>query len=493
MIYTQENYKKSDTFHFDVCIIGSGAGGSAAAWALSKKGLKVALIEAGNYRTSESFTQREDEMIPELFYDCGGRRTSDRSLRILHGKGVGGSTVHNINLCKRLPREVFDTWNLKNLKFETLIPFYDEIESLLHIRPIETQQINLANTLFKKGIDQLGYRGAILSHNRVGCIGSGFCELGCAYNAKMNALRVFIPMATQMGLEVFANTQAIQFEYTNRKIHSLIARTTNGHLLKFLAKTFISSAGAIEGPALLLRSRLPDPYENIGKHLHLHPGAAIAGVFEEKVESWKGVPQSYECTEFLDFTKADKRAWIIPSPAHPCGVASALPGFGSELREGMKLFSHLLPLAVMLHDESTGQVRARDHMGVKIDYQMNASDESQLKTGLKETARILFAAGAKSVQIPYLDGAHDIKNLSELDRHTFRVAPFDLDFLSVHPMSSLKMGSEEQKSSCDESGRYWQIDNLYVADTSLFPTSIGIPPQWSAYAMGLFVASQIRK
>ena len=49
-------------------------------------------------------------MLPLLFQDGGGRTTDDLAIRVLQGRGVGGSTIHNTNLCKRTPDEILDLW-----------------------------------------------------------------------------------------------------------------------------------------------------------------------------------------------------------------------------------------------------------------------------------------------------------------------------------------------------------------------------------------------
>ena len=63
--------------------------------------------------------------------------------------------------------------------------------------------------------------------------------------------------------------------------------------------------------------------------LRLHPGLAVAGLFDEVIEGWIGVPQSYECTEKLSFDPgAADRSWILTAFAHPGGFAALAPGFG---------------------------------------------------------------------------------------------------------------------------------------------------------------------
>ncbi|MGK5083888.1 GMC family oxidoreductase [Bdellovibrionota bacterium FG-1] len=497
MIHTYRHLTKDLNITADVCIIGSGAGGSAAAFALSRKGLRVVVLEAGSFQTPRNFSQREDDMFPKLFYDAGGRRTRDRAIRILHGHGVGGSTLHNINLCKRPPESLINGWNLKHLTPSTLRPYIEEIESRLSVAPIEEARVNVANRLFRKGTEALGYQGGTLHHNRQGCAGSGFCELGCAFDAKMNALKVLIPEAVHAGAEVYANCRVATLAWNGRRVHQaealVFAPGEDSPQARLIveAKIFVCAGGAIETPALLIRSSVPDPYRLIGSRLHLHPGAVVAGVFDQKVEAWHGIPQSFECTEFLSFdAKEDKRIWIVGGSAHPAGAASLLPGFGAQHAGMMQRFPHYLPLSAMVHDLSSGTVSPSGATGVRVDYKMNSEDRTQMVRGLKGCSRILFAAGARSVLIPFANPV-EVSNVQELDHLPFEIHDNDLDIVSVHPMSTVWMGDSPENSCADSQGRFHQLDNLWVADTSVYPTSLGIPPQITTYAIGLYVAENL--
>ncbi len=499
MIHTRRTLTADQELEFDVCIIGSGAGGGAAAYSLSRAGRRVAVIERGSYLTPKDFSQREEKMFPQLFYDAGGRRTRDKAIRVLHGHGVGGSTLHNINLCKRTPEEVIAGWELPRFNLEKFNPYLIKIESLLGVTAVREDQLNASNRAFRRGVEKLGYRGGMLSHNRQGCVGSGFCELGCAFDAKMNVLRVLVPQAVAAGAEIYADTRAVAVEHSGRRARGVQCEVLaeDGRVqarLRIRARTVICAGGAIETPLLLQRSGVPDPNHLVGSRLHLHPGVVAAGVFDEPINSWMGIPQSYECTEFLSFkrggTDEDKRVWIIAGSAHPAGAASLLPSFGDEHRKRMEQYPRFAPLSSMVHDRSSGTVGRKGEYGADINYQLNEEDCAQLARGLRESARILLAAGAREVLFPFTEPLV-VRNDAELQAAPIAVRPLEIDVVAVHPMSSVWMGRDAHSSCTDESGRYQQLDNLYISDASLYPTSLGVPPQISTYAIGLYVADQI--
>ena len=500
MIYTHEHFSREKNFEFDACIVGSGAGGSACAATLAKQGLKVVLLEAGPFLRPKDFSQREEEMFAKLFYESGGRRSQDKTVRVLHGQGVGGSTLHNINLCKRLPPEILTEWNLPALDVNLLDKCFEQVAKDLEISRLEESQLNRNNQLFKKGVEALGLAGGMLEHNRKGCLESGFCELGCSFNAKMNALRVYIPQLIKAQGQVFADTKALRFLHKDGEVSALEATVTDPKskkvkaTLNIKAKYFISAAGAIETPLLLFRSDI-SANGNVGARLHLHPGAVVCGRFEEPVRLWEGIPQSYECTELLSFKKEEhehKRVWLIAGSAHPIGVAGMLPAFGDEHKELMKLYPYLSVVTPMLHDSTVGSVKTSDGERPIISYNLNAADRVQMRIGLKKAGEILFAAEASEVLIPFRS-LKRYQNLKELSADSMPLPDFALDLVAVHPMSSVWMGEDPKKSCTDTSGKIHAMKNLYVADTSLYPTSLGIPPQVTTYAFGHYVGQQLVK
>ena len=90
------------TLDCDVCIIGSGAGGSVLAAGLAEAGRDVVVLEAGSWLTRRDFALHESEAFINLYQERGGRSTADRAITVLQGKSVGGSTTINWTTCFRL-------------------------------------------------------------------------------------------------------------------------------------------------------------------------------------------------------------------------------------------------------------------------------------------------------------------------------------------------------------------------------------------------------
>ncbi len=471
----------------DLCVVGSGAGGAMVAAEAAAAGLRVVLLEEGPHVAPAAMTQREDEMLPRLFADGGGRTTADGAITVLHGRGVGGSTVHNTNLCKRAPAEVLDGWALPGWRAADLAPHYAAVEERLSVTEIEPSRINRNNALLRLGCERLGWRGGVLRHNRKGCIGSGFCELGCTYDAKESAAKVLVPDALAHGARVVAECRAEAILVERGRAVGVRARA--GDRTIEVAAPVCLAGGAIGSALLARRSGLPDPSGQLGRRLRLHPGAAVAGVFDDPVEAWSGIPQSWECTEHLDFSGVDplRRTWIVPGFAHPVGLAAMLPGFGAAHMRTMRLYPRLAVLVAMLHDESAGEVRV-DGARPRIAYALSDADARALLAGMRACAALLFAAGARRVIVPFARPI-ELASPAELDRVTqHRYRALDPLLAAVHPMGTLPLGAV-----VDERGRYRGVEGLWVADGSLFPTSLGGPPQLTIYAAAHKIAGELTR
>jgi choline dehydrogenase-like flavoprotein len=388
---------------------------------------------------------------------------------------------------------VLDGWGLDGWRARELAPHYEVVERDLAVSVIDEAHINANNAILRRGVTKLGWRGGVLAHNRKGCVSSGFCELGCSFDAKQNALKVLLPEAVQAGARVLSDCRVERVLVDKGRAAGVLARALDGDgragpTVRVRARVVVLAGSAVGSAALALASALPDPSGRVGRGLRLHPGGAVAGLFDEPVQGWLGIPQSFECTEKLSFDESpdnDRRAWIVTAFAHPIGLASSLPGFGAAHMKLMRLYPRLAVLAAMVHDRSAGRVtlsRGRP----QLSYALDGGDQRALLVGLAACAEILFAAGATRVIVP-LARPLELHSPSEIPRiMSHRYQPFDPLLTAVHPMGTLALGHVT-----DERGAWRGVEQLFVADGSLFPTSLGGPPQLSIYAAGHKVAGQV--
>ena len=95
----------------DFVVVGSGAGGAAAAVTLARGGARVAIVEAGAWRDPEDYPSSAYGAMRDLVDDWGSQVTMGRALwPVVQARTVGGTTVINSAICVRTPDDIFDQW-----------------------------------------------------------------------------------------------------------------------------------------------------------------------------------------------------------------------------------------------------------------------------------------------------------------------------------------------------------------------------------------------
>src|SRR5439155_17208230 len=213
---------------FDACVIGSGAGGGTAAWALTRAGLRVLLLERGpHYKERDFFHDelavcRRDWFVPNPARDPhmisrdGG--AAERSADAWIACCVGGGTVHMSGYFFRMHPDDFRGWPVT---FEELEPFYDQVEREIGVsgagvpserrrkgHPLPPLLAHPASRLIDDACRKVGVRAfpiprAIVSaeyRGRQACTYCGFCgSYGCEVGAKSSTLAAFLPAAQRTG------------------------------------------------------------------------------------------------------------------------------------------------------------------------------------------------------------------------------------------------------------------------------------------------------
>ena len=483
-----------------VCIVGSGAGGAMLAHELAREGIDVVVLEAGPDLPPRDMTQREDEMLAALYRSGGALGTDDRAVSLLAGRGLGGSTLHNLCLCKRAPAEVLQSWQRFGVAADAmdLARHYDYVERTLGVHRIPDGMQNPNNLLFRRGVEALGYRGGPLSHNRTDCIGAGFCALGCSFDRKQNARKVLLPAAAEAGARIYTGcrVERVILDAAGRaRGVEATAMARDGSTLgpvRVAAHVVCLSAGAIGSTVIALRSSIPDPYRWIGRGLRIHPGTFAVGLVDELVEAWRGIPQSFDCTELLDFSAGSKaRVWLVPGSAHPISAAVMMPGVGPDHVRWMAALPNLAASIAMVHDETEGTIGIGGDGRPVIGYWPGPGDRRQLVSGLAALARIYFAAGARAVLLPFepplvLERPEQVRDVEGAT-----VQPHRLPVMGVHLQGGMRMGGTAAEGVTAATGAVHTVPGLFVADGSLFPTSLGVPPQMTIYANARRVAERV--
>jgi choline dehydrogenase-like flavoprotein len=495
------------TLEADVVIVGSGAGGGVSAEILARSGLSVIIVEEGALKSSRDFKMREAEAYPALYQESAARTTSDKGIKILQGRTVGGSTTVNWTSSFRTPAGTLDHWQdhfgLADYSEAALAPWFQMVEERLHIADWQAAP-NQNNDLLRRGAERLGIPTGFIRRNVNGCWNLGYCGMGCPTNAKQSMLVTTIPSALEHGATLVTRARAERFVFKGDRIDELecvaldpAGQVATGRLLRLRARHFVAAGGAINTPALLMRSRVPDPQGMLGKRTFLHPTLISAALFDEPVNGFAGAPQTVYSDHFLHTQPIDGPIGYkleVP-PMHPLLLATTMTGFGAQHAEMMRQFPHMQGMLALLRDgfhpdANGGSVVLRADGAPGLDYPISDFVFDGARRALLTMAEIQFAAGASAVQIAhelaprYTSWAEAKKGIAQLP---FRLQAVRL--ASAHVMGGCAMSGDERFGVTGPDGRYRGVANLSVHDGSLFPTSIGANPQLSIYGITARLAS----
>ena len=263
------------------------------------------------------------------------------------------------------------------------------------------------------------------------------------------------------------------------------------------ATHFVLSGGAINSPALLLRSDAPDPSRLTGARTFLHPSVVSAASFEQRIDGFSGAPQTIYSDHFLVDPLADGPIGykLEAPPIHPVLYATTLHGFGAVHAQRMKDFAHTHGLIALLRDgfhaqAPGGRVGVRGDGSPVLDYPLTDYLFDGARRALLSMAQIQFEAGARIVY-PVHELAEGYRSWSEARAAigALPMQPLLLRVASAHVMGGCPIAADARRGVVGPDGVHWHLANLSVHDGSIFPTSIGANPQLSIYGITARLAS----
>ncbi len=287
----------------DVVVVGSGAGGGVAAAELARAGLDVVVLEKGGYLAERDFSHQEGDAYRDLYLYAMTLTTDDLACRIVAGSALGGGTVVNYSTSFATPPAVLAEWAATS-GVEAFVS--GEVEASLEavagrLGVTEDQsRPGARDQLLERGLERLGWHAGPLPRNVRGCpqdAGCGWCAFGCRVGAKQSTLVTYLEEAAAAGARLVVGADARRVLVAGGRAAGVEARTASGHRLVVRARAVVAAAGAVETPALLLRSGLGG---QVGHHLRLHPGTAAMGVFDEPVRWWEGTLQARWSAQLRD-------------------------------------------------------------------------------------------------------------------------------------------------------------------------------------------------
>jgi len=512
----------------DVVVVGSGAGGSfVAAELAAKTDQRVLVLEKGDFIEPAEFLQRERLMMPRILdtefsvNEIFGQEIPTVSTVCATGKLVGGSATINHALAFEPPRPVIRDWHdLLGVEFgyDDLVPHLDAIRTLLRIGPVPEAQISGSNLALRRGAQTLGlpHHGPT-QRNAHQCIGCGYCDLGCRYNRKLTPLNMILPMAARRGAQVLANCRVDELlleplpdggragrshGVTGVVAYLTDSRGKNRERIEIRARRVVLAAGPFSSPRILMQSGVPrlrsfkGSERAVGERFSTHATITFCSDFDEALYPSAATPpmgyfmKKYDVADqaAADPSKDHVRYALEGMLNHPLAHAQLMPYESAESHQAfMKRFNQTMTLAVMFRDRPVGRVTPNG-----FEYALAEEDYAGWLDSLRTGARIMFAAGGRRVFF----NSHRpliVNSPEEIDATLTleMVSQQRIQITSGHPMGGCALGGNAKRDVVDSRGRSWDVQRLYVADSSILPTSLGVNPCYTVYALGRYIAHKI--
>lgn len=476
----------------DAVVVGSGAGGAAAALELASQGMAVVVLEAGDYTPRSRFPASTFDAVNQLYRFRGMTLARGKSLiPIPIGHGVGGTTLINSGTCLRPSESLIGHWRANGLKevCDTLPDLYDEVEQLLSVTTAAQPYVGQIQQVVDLGLQRLyGQQGFYLPRNAIGCNGQARCQLGCPTGAKQSTAESLLPLAVRHGAVILTRTRADEVLWQGERVKGV--RVTAQSSAKTSRSFEIScdsvwlAAGSFATPYLLHKSHIR--HSAIGRNLSIHPAGTVNALFPQyRFNHDQRIPQGYGF-KLPSQPRISYEGGTPPRDAHTW-TAGWQP---NARRRANMTYQQTAFFGFMIQDDSRGVVRYL--LGTDfplIQYTLNDADFDQFQTGVRTLAALYFAADARSVTVPSTFGGNTFSSLPALECWlNQRRTPGDFLITAYHPLGTAAIAKTPEHGVCDLQHRVFGRRGLYVVDGSAVPSSLGANPQLTIMALALGAA-----
>ena len=518
----------------DYLVVGSGPGGATVASQLQAAGKRVVLIEKGPFVVWGSMTTRS---YPRLMYRGDRAATTDNAIIVRSGETLGGGSTVNIDLAfsplESTVQARINAWIEEGLmdssySTERLASAYQWVTNTIGTRTVSESELNNDNRVLWDGASAYGVDPSLYHLNRfpVG-------DSPSPVDDKLDAARQLIYPAiadsqNPLSLIPDAVVDEVLFDDTGMRatgvrLHTTAPWTEYGNTIvdpsglgiepgvsvTIEASEIVLSAGTIGTTQILLNTAKANPAvanPSIGHGLILHPSFPLLGLFDRTINLLEGLDSATFCSSF-----GVTPGFIFETMAGlPAYGALLVPGSGKQIYDEMVRFNDYVGFGCMLIDTPSedNRVMLDDSGDTVLQYALSDADKDRFRIGVAIGIRMMFLAGAKKVIIPTNENVLGLPDfdpmvgtyLTDIDQadtvqRNIQFVPNRTILTSAHLQASNKMGPEG-KGVVSLNHRLWaangeEVPNVYVMDSSIFPTSVGANPMQSLYSIAKIFSERL--
>jgi choline dehydrogenase-like flavoprotein len=485
-------------YEADAVIVGSGAGGGVIAAALARAGQKVIVLEMGGLFDESDFNQYELWAYQNLYWRGGPNLTADMNVSLYAGSSFGGGTTINWTNCLRTKPWVREQWarehGLEGLDTAEFDRHLDAVWERLRVND-RCSHLNGTQGSMRRGAEALGWSFKTVTRNvdesRYTPETAGYIGFGDQTGAKQSTAKTYLADAAEHGAEAIVRCFAERVLVEGGRaagVEGVYTEPETGRRARVTVRAprVVVACGALESPALLLRSGIGGPA--VGRHLRLHPCTATIGSYAEDQRAWWGAPHAGLVDEFANVE--DGYGFLIEATQYAPGTAaSATPFAGGEAHKRlMERLRYGGTFIGLVRDHGAGRVTIDEDGQALPWYSLDDPlDVANTHRALAAQVRLHVAAGARQVGalaagMPQWRVGDDVdRYIARLERVPLRAGGFKL--FAAHQMGTCRMGADPSTSVAGPWGELHDIPGVWIGDASAFPTSSGTNPMITIMAL----------
>ena len=518
----------AETTHYDLIVIGSGAGGGTLAYAVANSGKKILILERGQelpqepqnwdskavfidhrYRTKEEWVDKNDRaFIPNTNYWVGGNTTFYGAALMRMKKRDFEAVEHSDGLSPAWP-----------LSYADMAPWYEKAEKLWRVHgtrgidpndlpddpayPYPAVMDDPGVAKLKTHFSSIGWHPSPLplginrdennpltSH----CVRCTTCGgYPCLLKAKSDARSIVLdPIRALPNVTILPGHKAINLvtDGAGKSVISVVTEGPGGTLVTFTGDLFALAAGAANSAAVLLRSTsaahqngLANGSGLVGRNYMFHTTSAVISILADKFDST--FPKTFAVNDFY-FGEPDG------SYEYPMGQIQLLEYMSGQTLEGQ--LADIIPPALIpnfLTDDLAKHMVAFLTMSEDL-----PREENRITLTATGQIKLTYTANNLQSHLRLTKRLEDGLKGFSLRQHTLFEPHFEIDQLlplygTAHQCGTIRFGLDPSTSVLDIHCKAHELDNLYVVDTSFFVSSSAVNPTLTTVANALRVGDHL--
>jgi choline dehydrogenase-like flavoprotein len=521
----------------DVCIVGSGFGGSIAAWRLAElyraagEDPSIVLLERGVRKGHKDFRQSMDVgHLSDCYTLIQGEGqsavTKGSSAQVVAANLVGGGSNLYLAASLRAPTEIFERRDHRPddgpdrrmwpgaVSRGTLDPFYARAEAGLRVNQPAWEQISKSGGIWAATLDRAGHTcdRVPVAINQDRCVDAKWCHTGCVFGAKNSLITNYLASAEAAGVEVRPLVEVNEIRQSSLRPYRYLVKAKRvdpetkqqgDAITDIECKVLILAAGAMGTPVVLMRSKqsgaLPSLSSHLGRHLGVNGDhvAAIEYDDESKVRELLGLPG------YADFFKGKPITtmsydWYAGRSGHEHDGSrftlqeiflSQLTNFlyddgrgngedpsfwGREKKQSIATWSRHIEILAMVEDTSDGTFYLPPPLGGDF-----------VRAGPGPVGIGLFNYDLSDQSVAVREAANETIRgvLAKAGLGRFLKLSETRGAYAAHPLGGCRMADSADFGVVDHRCETFGYEGLFCMDSSAIPTSLGVNPSLTISAV----------